>query len=122
MCLSCLILCRSCFQDSFEKQGNVSIIKAFKRQIEGGILCVTLCLLAQTYKWQDLTQVLGSVRSNNLCFLPKTTLVFIYTTSESEVLARAGPFFSGGLSERALRCEQLSNNNEEGNLRCLICQ
>lgn len=32
---------------------------------------------------------------NNLCFLRKVTLVFIWNNNESEVLARAGPFLNG---------------------------
>lgn len=38
-----------------EKEANVSIIRAFKRQTEGGIFHVGLYGLAQTCLWQDVT-------------------------------------------------------------------
>lgn len=55
MCLSCKSMSYIISDKCLEKDANVSIIKAFKRQTEGGILHVDLYGLAQTSTCQDVT-------------------------------------------------------------------
>lgn len=55
MCLSRGSMSYIISDKCFEKEPNLSIIKAFKRQTEGGIFHDGLCGLAQTCTWQDVT-------------------------------------------------------------------